>query len=59
MIGAVDFNDWKNGIVCSGRDAKVLEAKSGMEDDDPHYLKAGQFMKEVLRLCIAFIRLIK
>lgn len=33
LRGAVDFNDWKNGILCSGRDAKVLEAKSGMEDD--------------------------
>ena len=31
LIGAVDFNDWKNGILCSGRDGKVLEAKSGMQ----------------------------
>lgn len=58
LIGALDFDDWKNGIVCSAYDAKCLEARCGMADEgthdrEPHGTLIG---KEVAssRFCILY-----
>ncbi len=36
VIGAIDFELWKNGIICSGNDARVLKACSGIADLETH-----------------------
>ncbi len=36
VIGALDHNLWKNGIICSGSDARVLIASSGVADLGTH-----------------------
>lgn len=36
VIGAIDFDVWKNGIICSGNDARVLKACSGLADLETH-----------------------
>lgn len=36
LVGALDFNCWKNGIVCSATDANTLEARCGMADEGTH-----------------------
>ena len=36
VIGAIDFAIWKNGIICSGNDARVLKACSGIADLETH-----------------------
>ena len=35
-MGALDFDRWKNGIVCSATDANTLEARCGMADEGTH-----------------------
>ena len=36
LVGALDFDRWKNGIVCSATDANTLEARCGMADEGTH-----------------------
>ena len=36
LVGALDFDCWKNGIVCSATDANTLEARCGMADEGTH-----------------------
>lgn len=36
VIGAMDFDIWKNGIICSGNDARVLKACCGAADMETH-----------------------
>jgi hypothetical protein len=36
VIGAEDFDTWKNAVYCSGREARVLEACSGTADKATH-----------------------
>ncbi|MGN0316035.1 MAG: hypothetical protein ACI4EG_14760 [Fusicatenibacter sp.] len=36
LVGAIDFEHWKNGIVCSATDANELEARCGMADEGTH-----------------------
>lgn len=36
LIGAADFDLWKNGIRCSGSEARVLECISGVADAGTH-----------------------
>lgn len=36
LIGALDFDDWKNAIVCSATDAKTLNAVCGAADEGTH-----------------------
>ncbi|MBR5110847.1 MAG: hypothetical protein IK099_11710 [Clostridia bacterium] len=34
LIGAIDFNIWKNAIACPGMDARILEARCGQGASD-------------------------
>ena len=36
VMGALDFDLWKNGFVCSATDANTIEARSGMADEGTH-----------------------
>lgn len=36
LVGAMDFSVWKNGLTCSGYDAKTLYAESGVADRGTH-----------------------
>ncbi|MDE7245848.1 MAG: hypothetical protein K2O18_18000 [Oscillospiraceae bacterium] len=36
LVGALDFDRWKNGIVCSAMDANTLEARSGAANEETH-----------------------
>ena len=36
LTGALDFDLWKNGVVCSATDANTLEARCGMADEGTH-----------------------
>lgn len=36
LVGALDFDRWKNGLVCSATDANTLEARSGVADEGTH-----------------------
>lgn len=36
LIGAADFNVWKNAIICSGTEAKSLLVRSGIADTGTH-----------------------
>ena len=36
LIGAVDFDFWKNGLICSSYDAKSICAVSGLADEGSH-----------------------
>ena len=36
LVGALDFDRWKNGIVCSATDANTLEARCGVADEGTH-----------------------
>lgn len=36
LVGALDFADWKNALVCSAYDARTLEAVSGWADGGSH-----------------------
>lgn len=36
LIGAADFSTWKNALICSAADTKVLYAKSGAADAETH-----------------------
>lgn len=36
VIGALDFEVWKNGIICSGNDARVLKTCCGVADMGSH-----------------------
>lgn len=38
LIGALDFDIWKNGIVCSAYDARSFMAVSGIADEGTHDL---------------------
>ena len=58
LIGALDFDVWKNGMVCSAYDAKCVEARCGMADEgthdrEPHGTIIG---KEVVssRFCVLY-----
>ena len=36
LVGALDFDRWKNGVVCSATDANTLEARCGVADEGTH-----------------------
>lgn len=36
LIGALDFDIWKNALVCSATDAKTLDAVCGVADEGSH-----------------------
>lgn len=36
LVGALDFTDWKNALVCSAYDARSIEAVSGWADGGSH-----------------------
>ena len=36
LMGAVDFDTWKNAVRCSGRDARVMECVCGISDAGTH-----------------------
>ncbi len=36
IIGALDFDFWKNGVVCANNDARVFSAVSGISDSGTH-----------------------
>ena len=36
LIGAIDFDFWKNGLICSAYDAKSICAVSGLADEGSH-----------------------
>ncbi len=36
LIGALDFDRWKNGIICSATDAKSFHVCSGIADEGTH-----------------------
>lgn len=36
VLGALDFDVWKNGLVCSATDANTIEARSGIADEGTH-----------------------
>lgn len=36
LIGAADFDTWKNGLICSAYDAKNICAVSGLADEGSH-----------------------
>lgn len=36
LIGALDFDDWKNAVVCSATDAKTFDAVCGVADEGTH-----------------------
>lgn len=36
LIGAADFDVWKNGLICSAYDAKSICAQSGIADEGSH-----------------------
>ncbi len=36
LVGAMDFDRWKNALVCSASDANTLEARSGAADEGTH-----------------------
>ena len=47
LVGALDFDRWKNGIVCSATDAGTIEARSGVanertHDTQPHGVLTGK-----------------
>ena len=47
LVGALDFDRWKNGIVCSATDANTIEAHSGVanertHDTQPHGILTGR-----------------
>ena len=58
LIGALDFDTWKNGIVCSAYDAKTLEARCGVADEGTHdtELHGTLIGKEITssRFCIIY-----
>lgn len=50
LIGAADFDVWKNGVICSATDAKNLCAQSGIADEgthdsQPHGVVSGKEVK--------------
>lgn len=36
LVGALDFDRWKNGLICSATDANTVEARSGVADERTH-----------------------
>lgn len=58
LIGAMDFDKWKNALVCSATDAKTFNACSGVADEGTHdSLPHGTLLgKEVSssRFCILY-----
>lgn len=36
LIGALDFDNWKNAVICSATDAKTLNAVCGVADEGTH-----------------------
>ena len=36
LLGAIDFDTWKNAVVCSARDARCFAAVSGVADASTH-----------------------
>lgn len=36
LVGALDFDHWKNGLVCSAADANTIEARSGFAGAETH-----------------------
>lgn len=40
LIGAADFNVWKNALICSSYDAKSVCAQSGIADEGSHDTEA-------------------
>lgn len=36
VLGALDFDVWKNGLVCSATDANTIEVRSGIADEGTH-----------------------
>ncbi len=36
LVGALDFDTWKNALVCSATDAYTLEARCGQADEGTH-----------------------
>ncbi|MDO4292448.1 MAG: hypothetical protein Q4C65_04360 [Eubacteriales bacterium] len=36
LVGALEFDRWKNGLVCSPTDANTVEARSGVADEGSH-----------------------
>jgi len=44
LIGAIDFDNFKNAIKCSDHDARVYYALSGIADDGTHDIKEHGFI---------------
>ena len=36
LVGALDFDRWKNGLVCSATDVDTVEARSGAASEETH-----------------------
>lgn len=58
LVGALDFDCWKNALVCSATDANTLEACSGIADEGthdtvPHGVLSGQKVSSS-RFCVLY-----
>ncbi len=58
LVGALDFDRWKNALVCSATDANTLDACCGIADEgthdtQPHGVLSGQAVASS-RFCILY-----
>lgn len=58
LIGALDFDIWKNAVVCSATDAKTFDAVCGVADEGshdhaPHGSLVGESVKSS-RFCVLY-----
>ncbi len=58
LVGALDFDRWKNALICSATDANTLEAASGVtdggtHDTQPHGVLSGREVTSS-RFCVLY-----
>lgn len=58
LVGALDFDHWKNGLICSATDADTIEARSGIareetHDTQPHGILTGREVVSA-RFCVLY-----